>query len=213
MARTPVATDDFNRASLGTTNWTQINSFNGSITIFGSVRVGGSSAQPPAGAMAAEWDADTFADDQYALIVIDALGHVSRNQNIGVILRASADTDGDRDYYYVAVGGDTFGTTEETTFGKIINGTDTQFAQSTTPTWSTTETIELEAEGTTLTVLKNGTALGGSFTTTDSDLTSGFAGIIGAGGDNVTGDDWEGGDITGAVAGQTIYHLPLIGVG
>ena len=203
MARSSVATDNFNRTSLDG-NWTQLNAGNGSITIFSSVRVGGSHSQPPDAGMAALWNADSFADDQYAQLVIETIAYINKSNHVGVIVRASTDTGSGRDYYYVTVGGDQFGSNDNTTFGKIVDGTNTEFVQNTDTDWAVTDTLELEAEGTTIRVLRNGVALGGSFTTTDSDLSSGSAGLIGGGADNMTGDDWEGGDITGAAAAAAL---------
>jgi hypothetical protein len=197
VARTSIATDNFNRASLDA-NWAQLNSFWGSIGITASTRVYGSVDRTPGDGAAARWvGAGTFTDDQYSSLVVGALTWLTTSYNIGVICRASADTDGTRDYYGASVCMDAAGPTYTTVLYKVVNGTITTL-HSAAATWAVSDRIELEVEGTTLRVCKNGTALGGSFTQTDSSLSTGAPGVALGGGTTIYGDDWEAGTITAA---------------
>ena len=196
--RTPIATDDFNRASLGTTDWTQLNTDNGSITISASTVVTGSVAgtiRP-----AARWTgAGTFTDNQYVKIAVILVADNGDSYANGVICRASADTNTTRDYYLAEVhsGG---GANRTVQLAKIVNGTRTQ-RHSASVAWSSGDTIELECNETEIKAMKNGTALGGLYTWTDADLTTGNPGVVASGAAaGTTGDNWEGGNL-GAVGG------------
>jgi hypothetical protein len=202
-SRTSVATDNFNVSSLSS-NWTQINPEYGSMTIYGSARVASSHSQPPSNAQAARWNANSFANDQYSSLKIEVLTWLGNNYHVGVICRASGDTNGNRDLYYVTVANVNGGSPYYTAFGKIVNGTHTSFHVADVA-WTVGSRIELECEGTTIRAMKDAVALGGSFTQTDSSLTSGNAGIYGGGGDYVAGDDWEGGDLNVSSAFKPQY--------
>ena len=205
MARTQIATDNFNRAALGA-NWAQLFPFNGNMQILSSTILAGGSATSQF--QAARWvGAGTFTDDQYALIAINSLDFQSQNYSIGVVCRASADQDGNRDYYYAVVYGDA-ASSYTTALGKVVNGTATEL-HSAEVAWVAGDTIELECEGTSLRLLRNGVSLGGLFEQTDSDLTTGLPGVAGAGGyAGVSGDNWEGGNITTAGGGG--ISIPVV---
>jgi len=64
--------------------------------------------------------------------------------------------------------------------------------------------IEFRAVGTALSLLVNGQTI---LTATDSDISSGYAGIAFYG-TTATGDDWESGNIEGTPAGPTITASP-----
>jgi hypothetical protein len=116
---------------------------------------------------------------------------------IGVAVRCSADTDGARDYYALIVSSDAAGPNYTTRLIKIVNGSATTL-HSASVAWASGDTVELEVEGTTLTGMKNGSALGGSFTQTDTSLTTGKPGILGATDTDTsaTGKNWVGGNLT-----------------
>jgi hypothetical protein len=136
-------------------------------------------------------EAGTWATDQYAKITISSLGAASAW--MGVVVRASADVDGNRDYYFAVV--EEGAGPHRTVIGKVVNGSITELSSNTGDSWANGESIELEAEGTTLTVFKNGVALRN---VTDSDISgssSHRAGVIAIAG-NIRGDDWEGGHLT-----------------
>lgn len=195
MARTSIATDNFNRAgpALGA-NWTELNALNaGSPSIVASTVMQGGSAGHIA---ACRWDgAGTFSNDQYSSIVALDLTFSSANYAQGVICRASADTHTARDYYFFVVLSNQVGA-----LGKIVNGTET-ILHSDSVSFANGSRIELECEGTTIRAMKDGVALGGSWTVTDASLSTGKPGIAPVGGDEVcTADDWEGGDITAGSA-------------
>lgn len=194
--RSSIATDNFNRTSgaLGS-NWATLNNISGDdMKIVANLRVtGGSSGSNRA---AARWvGAGSFTADQYSSIVIKFLDFVSSSYSIGVICRASADTDSARDFYEVLVQSNSSGPNYTTEFNKVVNGTRTSL-NSASRAWAVNDRVECEAEGTTIRALKNGTAFS---TVTDSAIATGNPGIAGSN-DNVdsnsTGDDWEGGNLT-----------------
>lgn len=196
MARTQVATDNFNRASLGA-DWAQLAPINGSIDIYNSTNVKGTNALSIDNAMAARWvGAGTFSNDQYSSLVLSVVTWVTADYSIGVICRASADTNANRDFYGASVLMDSSGD-KTTVLYKYVNGTYTAI-YSAAVAWTVGDRIELEVEGTTLRVCKNGTPLGGSFTQTDSSIATGSPGVACAGGNTVYGDDWIGGSLTAA---------------
>jgi len=198
MARTLIASDDFNRAgpSLGS-NWANLNTLSrGDVLINSSTRAAGEYSGSAGEFPAARWvGAGTFTDDQYSSItMLNCIGAGSSAYIIGVIVRASADTYTARDYYEASVQVDPANPLT-TTLKKWVNGTATVL-HSATVTWANNDVLSLEAEGTTLRVCKNGTPLGGSFTQTDSSLTTGKPGITLAA--SIYGDDWEGGNVSAA---------------
>jgi len=198
MPRSQVASDNFNRESLGTTDWTQLNSGFCLMQIRSSTLLETSHEQSLDGAGAARWvGAGTFSNDQYAELKINTLPALTTNSFIGVICRASADTDANRDYYFAVVSSDGSGPNYTTVLGKVVNGTRTTL-YSATNAWAVNDLISLEVEGSTLRLCKNGTALGGSFTQTDTALTTGKPGITGSGVATTgpSGDDWTAGDMT-----------------
>jgi hypothetical protein len=200
MARTLVASDPFTYsdgvlATVSGGNWANVTTAGGSGVISVSTnRFTGASAGVPPGGQVARWTgAGTFSDDQYSSAVFGETDFASGIRGIGVVARTSADTDGNRDYYYAfAVDNNTY------SYGKVVNGTHTSFGTG-SQTWNDGDRIEIECEGTTIRILRNGVEIA---STTDSDLTTGKPGIHAAGGISaVWGDDWEGGNITGGGGG------------
>ena len=140
---------------------------------------------------------ETYDNDQYAEIELAA---VANGPFIGVLVRASgfgaalnaygAYADADTIYVF-----------------KINSGTWTQLGATITRTQTVGEVIRLEVEGTTLTLKIDGIT---NTTRTDSDHTSGAAGISGF--SNVTttrGDNWEGGNLSSgaSVAPLAMHHI------
>lgn len=193
--RTPVATDNFNRASLGG-DWTVVSSGNSSVTIGSStVFRGTGGASSDEGPGMGTWASDSFADDQYVSIEV-TFGNYGIYYNIGVMLRSDGAAFASCNMYYVLLiaNDDTNPTIE---LGKRVGGSWSSL-YSESVAFSSGDTLEAEVEGTSLRVFKNGTQLT-NFDTTDSDISSGSAGALGAGGtDAVSGDNWIGGDLSGA---------------
>lgn len=193
-AQTSVATDNFNRASLGA-DWDQLNPTQGSMATFTSTVVGGGTSGADAARQAARWiGAGTFSDNQYASLEIVTLGNITTDYSMGVICRASADDDGARDYYEVVVFASSAGPDYTTQLGKVVNGTYTVL-NSGSVAWAAADDIGIQCDGTSIRATKNGTAIGGSFTQTDSSLTTGAPGIAGSGDGSNTGDNWDAGNM------------------
>lgn len=205
MARTLIASDDFNRAGPGLgSNWAQLSSGRGDVVINSSTKVTGQFGVLSNDHSAARWvGSGTFTDDQYASVKVQSLtSFAGTNDRVGVIVRASADTDANRDYYLATADADSATSTHLVRLSKWVNGTFTQI-HSGNATLAENDRLELEAEGTTIRVCINGTAIGGSFTVTDSDISTGKPGVATAGNASCFGDDWEGGNLS---SGST---LPL----
>ena len=207
MARSTIATDNFNRADgpgLGS-NWGNVGPFasssgvmriNASTVIYGG---GGGDA-------AARWvGTGTFTNDQYSSLKVTGTG--TDFSYVGVIARASADQDGARDYYQYYMRG-IFGTTQ---LEKHVNGSITVLDNTPSSlTWNDNDRIEIECEGTAIRGMQNAVT---QHSATDSSLTTGAPGVFGSHVSTVApfGDDWEGGNIT--AGGSSIaaissgYHL------
>jgi hypothetical protein len=208
MPRTSVATDNFNRASLGS-DWSQINVNEGSIEIHSSTVIRGANVLGLSQRQAARWvGSGSFTDNQYSSLKITNIGYWTSNYSIGVMCRASSDTNANRDYYGFDIAADSSGSTYTTTLYKVVNGSVTTL-HAATVTWAINDYVSLEVEGTTLRGCKNGSAIGGSFTQTDSALTTGVPGVTGSASSSaeVTGDDWEGGNITASSGSSPIATM------
>jgi hypothetical protein len=206
--RVQIATDDFNRASLGA-NWTNVNILNAdSIVIKSSIKFEGNAGGPNDPATAYWAGTGTFSDDQYSSVALVDVGAGSVNYGIGAACRISTDTDSGRDFYYHVARSDNM-----SLLRKYVNGTATTIAGPTAVTWGVGDRVEIECQGTTIMALKNGTPIGGAFTATDSSLTTGKPGITGGNnGDLATGDNWIGGSLTsggGGGGGGTIAHRKI----
>jgi hypothetical protein len=155
----------------------------------------------------------TFTADQYASLALGTL--TNSGGQIGVICRPTTDTEANRDYYYAYYLDQS---PNAAVYGKLINGTLTQFFSGTGIAWVSGDRISLEVEGTsppTLRVCRNEVPLGGSFTTTDTvgtALTGSLGGgLWGTGDSNVpTGDNWTAGNLT-AAAGGILYPAHFTG--
>lgn len=198
MARTTVASDDFNRASLGA-NWTQLNpALAGSISIDSSTQVHAAFTFVSAGSTAAvRWaGTGTFSNDQFSSVKLTTISGSGNNYKMGAIARAGAGIDGSRAWYEVSVTGLASG--PYTTEIVLQNGGTRTVLYSATLSWATNDTVDIEVEGSTIRACKNGTPLGGSWTVTDTTLTTGKPGVVASGASVIFGDDWVGGDVTAA---------------
>ncbi len=202
MARTQIATDNFNRSSLGTSDWAQMNvGLAGEVQIDSSIRIKGQyGTQAVDQKPTARWiGAGTFDDDQYASVKMLGAPAGGSQAAIGAIVRASGSA-GTRTFYEFFVDG--LASNYNTTLSKWVNGTRTVLHTSTGVTWAANDLISIEVEGTTVRGCKNGVALGGSFTVTDSDISTGAPGVVVAS-SGIFGDDWEAGDITAPVSSMS----------
>lgn len=137
------------------------------------------------------WNADTFANDQYSQLVLVDRGDGA----FGVTVRAANTGDSAWDAYEFYT--DTISGGGHTELAVIVNGASTVLRSYAT-TVAAGNTIKLDVVGTTLTAYKNGVSLG---TQSDSTYSSGSAGINSWSGNTTrpTFDNWEGGNIGGAV--------------
>lgn len=218
MARTPVQNDNFNRSSLGTSNWAQLNTAAaGDITIYSSTVFGnqyGLQATEQRGA--ARWiGAGSFSSDQYSEITLVSIINVNVDSSLGVIVRASADTGTGRDYYEaVVVANGASGANHTTHLCKYANGT-RYVLNSAQQVWANGDKLSIEAEGSVIRLCRNGTPLGGSWTVTDDGSSYGGAVLSGgqpgvtassaSGAGLIEGDDWEGGNLS---SGTPATSLP-----
>lgn len=144
---------------------------------------------------AARWNADTFANDQYAQAVVSSV----TSEWVGVSVRCAS---GAANFYgfYTGTSGDA------SYLFKVIGGTWTQLG-SNGASVAAGNTIRLEASGTSLTAYVGGTP-SGIGTQTDGSISSGYAGLSGYGSlsSGHVVDNWEGGDI----GGSSHVDLPAI---
>jgi len=134
----------------------------------------------------AHWDADTFADDQYAEATIDTLSSYYRI-GVGARAHASASTG------YMYVGGEN-GAGKR--LYKLVAGAPSTVASAAVDL-SVSDLVRIECEGTTITPILNGSTDSDLGAQTDSSISSGSAGVGGYNNGSRV-DDWEGGDLTGS---------------
>ncbi len=191
--RVQVISDDFNRTGglLGS-NWTDLITASTALIVNDMVR--GTSLIT--GSAAIWTGSGTLTANQYADVEIRSLNNLSTDYWIGVLLRASTDTDANRDYYLARVFENSAGPTYTTEISKVVNSSLTVL-YSAAQSWTVSDRIGLEAVGTSLMLTRNGVALGGGFTLTDSTLTTGRAGIFTASNSSSNGilDNFRAGNI------------------
>lgn len=150
----------------------------------GAFKIGGNAVTPNAdGDDAAHWNADAFANDQYAQGVIGAIGTAVY---IGVAVRcaASAAT------FYSFTGN----SNDASYLSKYVAGSYTDLGSA--AAFTAGQTVRIEAEGTTVRCKINGTTV---ISVTDTGIASGSAGVAGAGTvATSTLDNWEGGNLSAA---------------
>lgn len=178
------ASDNFNRSNgaLGS-DWTGTS---GSLVInSNSVASNSSGAETAAG-----WNADAFANNQYSQVKITA---TTTGGAVGPAVRVSLS--GNVNYYGY------YGSSSENSSGvfKVVNGSWFDLSGAISGAgFAVNDVVRLEVEGTALRAYKNSTLV---WSGTDSDISSGAAGICGY--SNVSGmrlDDWTGGDLGGSGA-------------
>lgn len=184
----PVGTDNFtgtNGALLSArSNWA-LNSADSADFQIQSNQLG---ISPPATGgidYAARWTGGAFNANQYAQCVINHnLGGTS--EQIGLAVRVASDNS--LTFYGIYTNG------SATNLFKMVSGSWTLIADVTAPTSG--DTIRLEANGTTIRYLINGVQ---DFSTTDSSIASGAAGVCGfaspSSSPNNLIDNWEGGNL------------------
>ena len=196
--------------------WQDINvSGNGAViveTTAGPVAQGrGGAASYDDGAAAVWTGAGSFDNDQWAEITLKTSWQ-SIAYHSGVIVRASTDTDANRDCYFLAVMHDGNGLLT-TTLGLITDGTPSIIYQEASIAWATNDTLSLEVEGTALRGMQNGALINASFDETDATLSTGNPGVWAAGvrtGGDLGALDWEAGNFVG---GATTSDVNLHGTG
>lgn len=179
-----LVTDNFNRADssgLGG-NWSSVTGE----TLPDIVSNQASSAIDPFGA---RYSAISWPNNQYSQIKLTGTLTTSQTDGAGVAVRMN--TGGERTYYsfvlgaHVAAGAGEYGGR----LSKYSSGTETELNYF--DIGATNDTIYLQIIGNTLTTKINGSTV---FIVTDKSITSGQAGVVGAGApDTITFDDWEGG--------------------
>jgi len=195
-ARNSIATDDFNRGSIGA-NWESTEQWDCSAVIIDlSTRFTGSHSSAPC---SSRWvGTGTFTNDHYSKAAVVSWGG-STNQQVGVACRMSADINSSgtnaRDHYQYTILDDSGTSSKTTRLIKYINGAPTTL-DTATVAWTGGDTIEIECEGTTIRGFKNGVQ---QVSVTDASLSTGGPGIIADGG--IYGDNWEGGSITAGGGG------------
>jgi hypothetical protein len=176
------------------TDWTPLETYSASW----SIRNGGfliySNAVCPVSTFVengAWWNADVFADDQYATGTFTAVG--TSSQGLAVRVNTAADNS-----YYGYYSSDV-----DSRLFKVVAGTWTQLGSAGAP-WAVNDVVRLEISGTSLRPMVNGVTADIGVQT-DSDLTSGAAGLSSFSYfDNINSrlDNWEGGNL-----GGTAYTL------
>jgi hypothetical protein len=210
MARTSIATDDFNRTdgAIGS-SWLYIRNtaWQGNPPNIFSNKVFGRATGDQY--QVARWaGTGTFANDQYAKATVGTLAAQTADYRCGVVARCSADIDTTADYYGYNLYSDSGTGIYTTVLFKVVNGTYTAL-NTAAVAWANGDTIEIEVEGTTVRGLKNGVQ---TVSVTDSDLTSGKPGLLVAGDNGGTVaslDNWEGGDLSSGGTSATATGATL----
>lgn len=138
------------------------------------------------------WNAVAFNNDQYSQVRI-AGGLSNAVQYAQIAVRSSGTSEST--YKGYAFYTDGVPGTMHSEVAKVVNGNWTAL-RAFSNTFAAGDVIKISAVGTTITIYKNGVALG---SVTDATLTSGSPGV-GVYGSTVTIDDWEGGSLTSAPA-------------
>lgn len=143
----------------------------------------------------AHWNADTFANDQYAAVKLNTAPDSTNDVGAAVRVAAAAYTG-----YILPMtnGGD------NTAIYKIVTSTFTKLGGIAT-VMSSGDVMRLEASGTSISAKRNGTLVVGAFT--DSAIASGFGGLWSFNNGPARIDDFEAGNLGGATtAAPPIPH-------
>ena len=183
------ATDNFTAA-----NGTALTTYSANWTLNnGNFAINTNAVYPNSGSTenGAHWNADTFNNDQYSQgdLISEALGRA-----IGVAVRCHASAATFYGWYNDTAGSYLF---------KMVAGVWTQLGAD-QASWAVNDIPRIEAEGTTIRGLVNGSTV---ITQTDSAIASGSAGLSGYhAASSVRLDNWEGGDL-GAAGGNTLVKM------
>lgn len=170
----------------------------------GSFAIQSNSLRPSAAATesGARWSGDSFSADQYAQCLIVG---TEAGRSIGVAVRVS--TSGAQTWYGVYLSSSTIAQ-----FFKNVAGTWTQLGSDITG-WANGQTMRIEAEGTTIRVLRNGVQVASA---TDSAIANGAPGVGGWHSSTTSLiDDWEGGNLGGGGGANLpaiLHHLQQQGI-
>ena len=193
------ATDDFqgtdgDALTTYSSNWT-LNT--GDFKIQESGGAGRVTPDEPANEAGAHWNADSFNNDQYAELTL--IASVGPAVFIGPAVRCAA-SGGTYYGFYVS--------TAEKYLFKMVSGSFTTLASSSSNIPGANDVLRIEASGTTITPKVNGTTDSDLGAQTDSAISSGSAGICGYGSSSGTrGDDFEGGNVAaGGISVPVAYH-------
>lgn len=203
--RTQIASDNFNRASLGA-NWSQLRTSSG-IIIGGSAYITSDNYT----ALAVWAGAGVFTDDQYSVLKLYDDPNYTDDQ-FGVVVRGSG-LDTTYQCYYVRFDDQaSHGNELQTVIYRVNAGVISGALATANLTWDIGNTIELEVIGSNpvvLTVYKNGspTAITYSDSSADRISTGGNPGVV-INGQGLRGDDWEGGKLT---SDRTSFVMPFSG--
>jgi len=189
------ATDSFTGS-----NDDQLTTYSGNWTLnSGDFDIQSNSLAPDAstasGIHGAHWNADAFSDNQYAEANVEQVaGSLNINLGVGVRFHASSDNF----YSFHAAYRDP--STDRTYLYRVVAGTYTQLGSTAEYNFADNDVLRIEASGTTITPLKNGSQSETPGAQTDSSHSSGYAGVTGW-------DDeaavirlysWEGGNLGGS---------------
>lgn len=219
MARSSVATDAFTYSNgnlAGKGSWAEMDGYTGYVKVLTNQIVAYGTVFSEA-----RWNA-AFADDQYSSLAVGVMSIVGSAYYIGALVRCGTGTNGgtdNRSYYGFLIkdvggGSETAhylvrkaaGSAAEYYNGSSWSTTVASFGTSTD--WEAGDFLEIEVVGYELKCIRS-TAAGGrgsgagspllTLTDAGSTLASGDAGVSTYGGEALTftGDNWEGGDITG----------------
>ena len=203
MARTLIVGPLDGTTATGFTNMETINS--GDIGVDAGTFYGPSTRGPNANPASARWTgAGTFTDDQYFKVTVSSLANFGSGYLMGGVLRGSGSAS-TATYIGVAAHNDnSSGAAHTVTIYKYTNGVFASIYESTV-TLTNGDTLEAEATGAspsiTVTVYKNGAALGGSWTQTGiTGPDTGTPGLVGSGGTaaGMRGDSVELGNVGSA---------------
>ena len=200
--RTEVATEDFNRAdgSMGS-NWAHLYPGWADADIVSNTI----HAADATNEQSSRWvGAGSFTDDQYAKVFLatGSRGWDTDSYRIGVMVRASGDTDGNRDFYAAYMCNDAdVGNACTTRLVKMSNGTETTLA-STSIAWANGDSISLEVRtvggNAELKAFRNDAQIGAlAHTDSSSPFTTGLPGLYLQGSSSrPIGDDWSAGNVS-----------------
>ena len=192
------ATDNFTGS-----NGTQLTTYSGSWTLNTGdfdIQTNALAADSSGNESGAHWNADSFGNDQYAIITLAAVS----SAYVGPAVRCAAS--GATYYGWSISNYDAYGF-------KQVSGTWTQLYNNGTA-GAASNTMRIEAEGTSIRFIKNGSTL---YTATDSAIGSGSSGVSGYGDSSTCRmDDWEGGNIgaaaiTGTGSGAILFSASSAG--